>query len=134
VGLGSYIVNAPGGSNDCQTWPSYVPGHNPFPPPVGVSGDGQVNSVNYLAGGVDFGVATSSNLTPDTNGKPEGLTLEQFITTIRTGHDPVRNENLTIMPWPIYRNMTDRDLRAIYAYLTAIPPASPGSCPLGAGQ
>ena len=55
MGLGSYIVNAQGGCNDCHTCPSYTPGHNPFPPPFGVSGDGQVNPVGYLAGGVDFG-------------------------------------------------------------------------------
>ena len=59
VGLGSYIVNAQGGCNDCHTCPSYVPGHNPFPPPVGVSGDGQINSANYLAGGVPLGPAVS---------------------------------------------------------------------------
>ncbi len=53
VGLGSYIVNAQGGCNDCHTCPSYAPGHNPFPPPVGVSGDGQINSANYMAGGVN---------------------------------------------------------------------------------
>ena len=41
VGLGSYIVNAQGGCNDCHTCPSYAPGHNPFPAPFGVSGDGQ---------------------------------------------------------------------------------------------
>ena len=128
VGLGSYIVNAQGGCNDCHTCPSYTPGHNPFPPPAGVSGDGQINSVNYLAGGVDFVIAKSANLTPDSAGKPAGLTLEQFVTTIRTGHDPVTNQNLTIMPWPVYRNMTDRDLDAIYAYLSAIPPAVPGNC------
>jgi hypothetical protein len=28
---------------------------------------------------------------------------------------------LQVMPWPVYRNMTDRDLRAIYEYLRAIP-------------
>src|SRR5215813_11608822 len=134
VGLGSYIVNAQGGFNDCHTCPSFTPGHNPFPPPVGVSGDGQVNSVNYLAGGVDFGVAISRNLTPDAAGKPEGLTLAQFIDVFRTGHDPIQNETLTIMPWPYYRNMTDRDLEAIYTFLSAIPPASPGSCPAGPGQ
>ncbi|HET9374175.1 MAG TPA: hypothetical protein VFO40_04345 [Chthoniobacterales bacterium] len=133
VGLGSYIVNAQGGCNDCHTCPSYAPGHNPFPPPVGVSGDGQINSANYLAGGVPFGVAVSANLTPDATGKPAGLTLEQFQITIRTGHDPVRNDNLTIMPWPIYRHMTGRDLDAIYAYLSALPSATPGSC-TGAGQ
>ena len=55
VGLGSYIVNAQGGCNDCHSCPSYAPGHNPFAPPFGVSGDGQINSQNYLAGGVPFG-------------------------------------------------------------------------------
>ncbi len=30
VGLGSYIVNAQGGCNDCHTNPSYAPGGDPF--------------------------------------------------------------------------------------------------------
>jgi hypothetical protein len=30
------------------------------------------------------------------------------------------------MPWPIFGNMTDEDLHAVYAYLKAIPPAQPG--------
>jgi hypothetical protein len=131
VGLGSYIVNAQGGCNDCHTCPSYAPGHNPFPLPIfGVGGDGQINAATYLAGGVDFGPVpgpgvTSANLTPDpATGRPEGLTLEQFEIAIRTGHDPVRNDNLAVMPWPYYRHMTDRDLDAIYAYLTAIPSAT----------
>lgn len=128
VGLGSYIVNAQGGCNDCHTCPSYAPGHNPFPRPVfGAGGDGQINAATYLAGGVDFGppgnVVTSANLTPDVNGRPEGLTLEQFEIAIRTGHDPVRNDNLAVMPWPYYRHMTDRDLDAIYTYLSSIPSA-----------
>jgi hypothetical protein len=46
-----------------------------------------------------------------------GLTLAQFEIAMRTGHDPVRNENLAVMPWPYYRHMTGRDLDAIYAYL-----------------
>ena len=133
VGLGSYIVNAQGGCNDCHTCPSYTKGHNPFPPPVGVSGDGQINSANYLAGGVNFGVAVSKNLTPDAMGKPEGLTLEQFQIAMRTGHDPITNDALTIMPWPIYRHMTGQDLDAIYTYLSVLPPATPGSC-TGAGE
>jgi hypothetical protein len=141
VGLGSYIVNAQGGCNDCHTCPSYAPGHNPFPPPIfGVGGDGQINGATYLAGGVDFGppgnVVTSANLTPDpATGRPEGLTLEQFEIAIRTGHDPVRNDNLAVMPWPYYRHMTDRDLDAIYAYLSAIPSAqTPATHCQNAGQ
>jgi hypothetical protein len=132
VGLGSYIVNAQGGCNDCHTCPSYMPGHNPFPPPFGVSGDGEINAPTYLAGGVDFSIpppvnvtVTSANLTPDAQGKPEGLTLEQFETALRTGHDQLDPQKrlLAVMPWPYYRHMTGHDLDAIYAFLSAIPPA-----------
>ena len=142
VGLGSYIVNAQGGCNDCHSCPSYAPGHNPFPGPIfGVSGDGQINSANYLAGGVAFGPppsaggVVSANLTPDATGKPGGLTLEQFESALRTGHDPLDPKNglLAVMPWPYFRFMTGRDLDAIYTYLSAIPSATPGSC-TGAGQ
>jgi hypothetical protein len=136
VGLGSYIVNSQGGCNDCHTCPSYVPGTNPFPPPFGAGapGNGRINPLNYLAGGVVFAVpgfppVTSKNITPDVmTGKPEGLTLEQFKKVIRTGIDPDTNDILAVMPWPYYRNMTDRDLDAIYAYLSAIPHAEPGNC------
>jgi hypothetical protein len=133
VGLGSYLVNAVGSCNDCHTCPSYRPGHNPYlgePKPW-------INSANYLAGGVPFGPFTSANLTPDSNGHPAGLTLGQFIHTIRTGKDPHPEPNhpplLQVMPWPVLRNMTDDDLEAIYAYLSAVPPAQPGSC-TGAGE
>jgi hypothetical protein len=135
VGLGSYIVNAQAACSDCHTCPSYVPGHNPFPAPFGVSGDGQINSLNYLAGGTPFGPpppvgVVSANLTPDFTGKPHGLTLEQFKTALRTGHDPLDPKFglLAIMPWPYFRHMTNRDLEAIYTFLSAIPSATPGSC------
>ena len=139
VGLGSYIVNAQGACNDCHTCPSYVPGSNPFPPffGAGAAGHGLINSTNYLAGGVTFSagppgqtptVVISKNITPDATGKPEGLTLEQFKSVMRTGFDPVDKDTLAVMPWPIYRNMTDRDLEAIYTYLSAIPHAEPGQC------
>jgi hypothetical protein len=133
VGLGSYIVNAVGSCNDCHSCPSYAPGHNPYGPPFGPpgGGDGQVNSANFLAGGVLFdppGVV-SANLTPATaGGRPEqGNTFEEFARLIRTGHES-NGDILQVMPWPILRNMTDRDLRAVYEYLSAIPPAKPGVC------
>ncbi|PWU02977.1 MAG: cytochrome C [Terriglobia bacterium] len=133
VGLGSYYVNAHAACADCHSCPTYAPGHNPYPPPVGVSGDGQMNAANYLAGGVPFtlpppvGTIKSDNLTPNANGLPAGLTLQQFVTLMRTGTDP-QGSKLYVMPWPEYRYMTDRDLLAIYTYLSAIPPAQPGSC------
>ena len=66
----------------------------------------------------------SPNLTPDASGKPAGLTLDQFIITLRTGHNPLDPPGalLQIMPWPAFGKKTDLDLRAIYEYLSAIPP------------
>jgi hypothetical protein len=116
VGLGSYIVNAQGGCNDCHTQPSYAPGHDPFQ-----GQPGQVNADTYLGGGRAFGpLLVSRNITPDEHGLPAGLTRDQFITALRTGID-TDGEILQVMPWPVYGDMTDRDLKAIYEYLRSIP-------------
>lgn len=129
VGLGSYIVNAVASCNDCHSCPSFAPGHNPY-----AGGDGKINSANYLAGGVPFGPFTSRNITPDSTGMPAGLTAEEFVSVIRTGHDPDNpGQLLFVMPWPILRNMTDRDLLSVYEYLRSIPHAEPGECG-GAGE
>jgi len=129
VGLGSYIVNAQAACADCHSCPTYAPGHNPFQ-----GGDGAINAATYLAGGVPFGPIISANITPDSSGKPAGLDFDEYLQLIRTGHDPDDpDEILQVMPWPIFRNMTDHDILAIYTYLTAIPHAEPGSCS-GPGQ
>lgn len=122
VGLGSYIVNAQGGCNDCHTNPPYENGGNPF-----LGQPEHINTAGYLAGGVQFGPFTSRNITPYEDGQPAGLSWPEFKRTIRTGHDfkqahPQISPLLQVMPWPVYRHMTDRDLRAIYEYLRAIPP------------
>jgi hypothetical protein len=121
VGLGSYIVNT-GGCNDCHTVPAYAPGHDPF---AGESP--QINVATYLGGGDHFGPFVSRNITPDANGLPAGLTRDQFITALRTGIDK-DGEILQVMPWPVFGLKTDRDLNAIYEYLTSIPSLpGPGS-------
>ena len=118
VGLGSYIVNAQGACNDCHTAPPFAAGGDPFQGQFTV-----VNSAVYLAGGAPFGPGIiSRNLTPDSLGRPAGLTLEEFVTTLRTGRDPDDPGHiLKVMPWPVYGQMSDRDLRAVYEYLRAIP-------------
>jgi hypothetical protein len=130
VGLGSYLVNASGGCNDCHTNPPYAAGGDPF--------QGQpkrVNAANYLAGGMAFGPFTSRNLTPEGDaGLPAGLTYAQFVEAMRAGVDheqlhPEISPLLQVMPWPVYQDLTDRDLRAIYEYLRAIPHAEPGTPP-----
>jgi hypothetical protein len=123
VGAGSYIVNI--GCVDCHTNPVYADGGNPF-----FGQPEQINTQNYLAGGAHFGPFTSANLTPDASGKPAGLTFEQFVEVMRTGKDfknrhPQFGPVLQVMPWPMFRKMTDDDLEAIYEYLRAIPHAEP---------
>ena len=117
VGLGSYIVNT-SGCNDCHTHPEYLANSNPF-----LGQPEMINFPQYLTGGRQFGPFTSANLTPDSTGKPAGLTLPDFITTLRTGHNPndPPGEILQVMPWPVYGKKTDHDLKAIYEYLRSLP-------------
>ena len=85
------------------------------------------------------------NLTPDKTGRAEGgRTLDQFKEIMRKGTDfdhihptctaalptptpancippPVDGNILQVMPWPVFHNMTDHQLEAIYEYLGAIP-------------
>jgi len=151
VGLGSYLVNAVGDCNGCHSAgpaTEYAAGGNPYfkgnPPQV-------VNQATYLGGGRDFGPmvpgltpnVVSRNLTHDNTGRPAGgRTFAEFSQIMRTGADldhlhpncsntvmtncfpgilPFNGDLLQIMPWPVYQNMTDGELRAIYEYLGAIP-------------
>lgn len=133
VGLGSYLVNAVGGCNDCHTAPSYS--QDPF---AGLGAPKQINIPCYLAGGTAFGPPpfglppaspVSRDITPWENGKPAGLTFDEFKHVIRTGEDPDNpGQVLRVMPWPVYQTMTDHDLRAIYEFLSAIPAINPGTC------
>jgi hypothetical protein len=49
---------------------------------------------------------------------------------MRTGHNPndPPGEIVPVMPWPVFGNRTDHDLRAVYEFLRAIPQAQPGTC------
>jgi hypothetical protein len=115
VGLGSYLVNAVGACNDCHTHPPFAPGGDPFQGETEI-----INTEQFLAGGRQFGPITSANITPDENGRPAGLTFEEFEQLIRTGRDE-DGDILQVMPWNVYGKMSRLDLRAIYEYLSAIP-------------
>jgi hypothetical protein len=119
VGLGSYLVTV-AQCNGCHTTPEFAPGSDPF------EGDPKTAVVKkaYFAGGVPFGNGIcSANITKDKNGLPDGLTLAHFESAMHTGHDfraPAK-QLLVAMPWPYFRDMSDDDLAAVYAYLKAIP-------------
>jgi hypothetical protein len=70
-----------------------------------------------------WGVSYAFNLTPEQNTGLGIWTEEMFVQTIRTGrHMGVSRPINPPMPWPAYRNATDEDLKAVYAYLRSIKP------------
>ena len=48
-------------------------------------------------------------------------TLEQFITTLRTGVDPNGYTMSQNMPWQTIGRMDDVELEAMYLYMTSLP-------------
>jgi hypothetical protein len=113
--------------NGCHSNKEYTANGNPF-----ANQTKQINTLCYLNGGRAFGTFHSRNLTPDANGNPAGRTLAQFVQVIRTGED-LRHPGqlLQVMPWPTFQNMSDTDLKAIYDYLSSIPPLPYGGTPTG---
>jgi mono/diheme cytochrome c family protein len=72
-----------------------------------------------------WGVSFPANLTPDTlTGLRSGVWTEAlFIKALRTGkHMGTARDILPPMPWNFYGQLSDADLKAIWAYLGTIPP------------
>jgi hypothetical protein len=139
----------------------FATGGNPYLLPPAFGGVAKVNPKTYLGGGRDFGPfpnptallhIVSRNLTPGKGGLPEGdHSLSDFIQIMRTGIDmdnahptcqgtantancvlpPFNGAVLQVMRWPAFSNMTDRQLTAMYIYLSAIPclEGGPGELP-----
>jgi mono/diheme cytochrome c family protein len=69
-----------------------------------------------------WGVSYATNLTPDRNTGLGIWTEDMFVRALRTGrHMGVSRPILPPMPWTALKNMSDEDLKAIYAYLRTIP-------------
>jgi mono/diheme cytochrome c family protein len=72
-----------------------------------------------------WGVTCSANLTPDQNTGIGLWTEDMFVNAIRTGkHMGMGRPIMPPMPWYDISNLSDEDLRAVYAYLKSIPPVS----------
>lgn len=70
-----------------------------------------------------WGVSFAANLTPDDETGLGRWSEQDFVQTIRTGRHLGRGrEVLPPMPIPVYSQMTDDDLKAVFAYLKSLPP------------
>ena len=89
-----------------------------------VEGKGYAVTNDLTAWVGPWGVSYAANLTSDQTGI--GAWKEsQFIYAIRNGKLkglPQSRSLLPPMPWPMYRNMTDDELKAIFAYLKTTKP------------
>lgn len=138
VARGKYLVTILA-CNDCHT--PFVMGPNgpepdmakmlsghphnvimPKPPDLSKNLWGWSGSNTNTAYSGPWGVSYATNLTPDETTGLGAWTEEIFVNTIRTGkHWGQSRPILPPMPWPSLKEMTDDDLKAVYAYLRTIP-------------
>lgn len=139
VKRGDYLVNSMG-CGDCHTpmkmgangpepdMDRFLSGHpatEKLPPPPAPSGPWIVSvSATGTAWAGPWGVSYTQNLTGDPETGVAGTyTEEQFIMTLREGKKQGRGRAiLPPMPWQVIRNLTDEDLKSIYAYLKTVKP------------
>ena len=115
VAYGKYLVTV-GHCDACHT-----PVDEQFNPLPGMDFAGGAPLTGYWGPDPKKMITVASlNLTPD----PSGISYfdeKMFITVIRTGKVGAR-PLANIMPWAYFRNLTDDDLKAIFAYLRTLKP------------
>ena len=138
VERGKYLVTGMG-CNDCHTPMKMGPngpepdmtrmlsGHpekmKMGPPPKMSGGWVAAGAATFTAWAGPWGISYTANLTPDQNTGLGIWTEDMFITAIREGkHMGKSRPILPPMPWPAFKNLSDDDLKAIFAYLRTIPP------------
>ena len=140
VKRGEYLVNLIG-CDDCHSPKRFGPAGPEIIPELRLSGfphDGQTPPVSNeavkngwalfspdLTSAVGpWGQSYAANITSDATGIGN-WTEENFVYAIRNGKlkgMPNGRDLLPPMPWFQYRNMTDEDLKAVFAYLQTVPP------------
>ena len=143
VERGKYLVTV-GGCNDCHSPKAFGPNGPEVDMTKQLSGNpsdaklpkvpatlladkgfGTVANSHLTAWAGPWGVSFAMNLTPDKDTGIGSWTEDMFVKAIKTGKHqgaPSGRNILPPMPWNWYRNMTDDDLKAVYAYLQSLPP------------
>jgi hypothetical protein len=137
---GMYIVTT-SGCNDCHTpWvfnkdlgmpmpdmTRMLSGHPAGAPEPQAKVDPKTDlafiGATFTAFKLPFGTVYSANLTPDKETGMGNWSEEMFIKAMRTGmHMGAEGRPiLPPMPWQEFRNFTDDDLKAIFAFLQKVP-------------
>ena len=135
VERGKYLVNI-SGCHDCHSPKRDAQGHinealalsgRPSTTPVPSTTAGEIHtSLDLTAWTGPWGTTSASNLTPDpkTGLGSRKYTEATFIAMFRTGKKPLGANILPPMPWEMYNNMTDDDIKAMWAYLQSIKPVA----------
>lgn len=129
------------GCNDCHT-PKKMTSQGPEPdmslmlsghpskmpdPPVNrkeSESKGLITTQDLTAWVGPWGISYAANLTPDATGLGN-WEEENFINALRKGkHKGIDTERgiLPPMPWQMFRNMSDNEVKAVFAYLKSIKP------------
>jgi mono/diheme cytochrome c family protein len=136
---GRYLVSILG-CNDCHTplkWGEHGPqpdmtrfltghpeGTQLGPPPAPSGGWMWAGAETNTAFAGPWGITYAINLTPDDNTGIGIWTEKMFVDSMKTGkHMGTSRPIMPPMPWETYRNMTDADVKAVYAYLRTLKPA-----------
>jgi mono/diheme cytochrome c family protein len=150
---GEYLVNF-GGCHDCHTPKKMGSGGPELDTERLLSGHPEQMAVTpapalavpWLAATVatmtawsgPWGISYAANLTPDRETGLGAWTEQNFVDTMRTGRHMGRGRPiLPPMPWQMVKNLTDQDLKAVFAYLKTLPtvknrvpqPVPPASVP-----
>lgn len=140
VARGKYLVNL-GGCDHCHSPKSMTP-QGPVPDASrllsGHPADSKLSSLDPSLINRDhwivtngeltawygpWGVSYAANLTPDRQTGTGAWTEEQFMQSLRTGkHFGTGRDILPPMPWPNLAQLTNEDLKAIFAYLQSLKP------------
>lgn len=135
---GAYLVSTMG-CHDCHTpWTMGPNGPGPDmsraltghpagmqmgPPPEVSGGWGWTAAATNTAFAGPWGVSFTANLTPDPETGLGRWTEEMFIATMKTGrHQGKGRPVLPPMPWPMLGNLTDEDIKSLFAYLQSLTP------------
>ncbi len=136
VARGRYLVTSKG-CGDCHT-PMTMGANGPdydltrtlagfdarggVPPMPPVDGAGEVYVLEPAFAGA-WGMSFAANLTPDEETGIGTWTEQQFLDTLRNGRHQGRGRQLLPpMPWQQFGQMTDQDLKAVFAYLKTVTP------------